>query len=152
LENRFLRLFSYAWDTDIAAARVFETDDITALFQLPLSSWAFEELLELQILLQQNPPNDHEDIWVYCSGERYTAASFYQHIHAHLVVPPVYKLLWNSSCIMKTKTFAWLLLSDRLNTQDLLQRRHWTITSDTHCVLCPLRCHEDRIHLFFECN
>jgi hypothetical protein len=54
--------------------------------------------------------------------------------------------------MMKTKVFAWLLLVDRLNTRDLLQRRNWKVTDDTHCVICPGRIYEDRIHLFFECN
>jgi hypothetical protein len=53
---------------------------------------------------------------------------------------------------MSHKTFAWLLLVDHLNTRDLLHRRHWNTTEDKHCVLCPLRAHEDRIHLFFQCN
>jgi hypothetical protein len=53
---------------------------------------------------------------------------------------------------MKHKVFAWLLLSDRLNTRDLLKRRHWKVTEDEHCVLCPGRIFEDRIHLFFECT
>jgi hypothetical protein len=39
-----------------------------------------------------------------------------------------------------------------LNTRDLLQRRHWRVTEDYHCGLRPLRAHDDRIHLFFECN
>jgi hypothetical protein len=53
---------------------------------------------------------------------------------------------------MKIKVFAWLLLSDRLNTRDLLKRRHWRVTDDVHCELCPGRNYEDRTHLFFECN
>jgi hypothetical protein len=48
--------------------------------------------------------------------------------------------------------FAWLLLRDRHNTKDLIHRRHWNVTDENHCVLCTLRAHEDRIHLFFECN
>ena len=47
--------------------------------------------------------------------------------------------------------FAWLMLSDRLNTRDMLQRRHWNVTEEFHCVLCPTRAHEDRDHLFFTC-
>jgi hypothetical protein len=34
----------------------------------------------------------------------------------------------------------------------MLQRRHWNVTDATHCVLCPGRVHEDRVHLFFECK
>jgi hypothetical protein len=48
--------------------------------------------------------------------------------------------------------FAWLLLRDRLNTRDLLQRRHWKVTDDTHCELCPARIYEDRVNLSFDCN
>ena len=91
-------------------------------------------------------------MWTYRWGDTYTSAQFYKLIHLHIKVADVYKWLWKSSCIMKTKMFAWLLLSDRLNTRDLLQRRHWKVTDDTHCVLCPTRSYEDRSHLFFECN
>jgi hypothetical protein len=52
----------------------------------------------------------------------------------------------------RVKFFAWLLLVDHLNTRDLLVRRHWNVTRDKHCVLCPTRTYEDRFHLFFECN
>ena len=48
--------------------------------------------------------------------------------------------------------FVWLLLVDRLNTRNLLQRRHWNVTDDTHCELCVTRAYEDRFHLFFTCN
>jgi hypothetical protein len=58
---------------------------------------------------------------------------------------------WKSCCIMRIKVFGWLVLRDRINTRDMLQRRHWKVTEDTHCELCASRCYEDRIHLFFEC-
>jgi hypothetical protein len=96
--------------------------------------------------------SDHNDKWTYCWGGNYAASKFYMHIHAHIQVPKVYHWLWKSCCIMKTKTFAWLLLSDRINTRDMLLRRHWRVTEDNHCELCPIRSYEDRIHLFFECN
>ena len=51
----------------------------------------------------------------------------------------------------RSKFFGWLLLMDRLNTRDMMQRRHWNIQDDT-CVLCQSSLHEDRVHLFFSCN
>jgi hypothetical protein len=54
--------------------------------------------------------------------------------------------------MMRTKFFASLLINDRVNTRDMLMRRHWNVTKDTHCVLCPTRAYEDRLHLFFTCN
>ena len=54
---------------------------------------------------------------------------------------------------MKIKVFAWLMLNDRLNTRDLLVRRHWrSPQEDNTCPLCPAQAHEDRMHLFFTCQ
>ena len=53
---------------------------------------------------------------------------------------------------MRIKMFAWLMLNDRLNTKDMIKRRHWNVTNEYHCVLCPRSNHEDRDHLFFSCN
>ena len=99
-----------------------------------------------------HPLSLDQDNWSYRWGDKYTSAQFYKLIHAHIQVPPVFKSIWKSCCTMKIKMFAWLLLRDRLNTRDMLQRRHWRVTDETHCELCPLRVHEDRIHLFFDCN
>jgi hypothetical protein len=40
---------------NMSAAHVYEVDDITSLFYLPLSRAAYDELSELQILMQLNP-------------------------------------------------------------------------------------------------
>jgi hypothetical protein len=152
LKERFPRLFSYVLDENLSAAKVYAIEDITDLFYLPLSPLAFQELEELQNLMHDNPVSDQLDVWSFVWGQKYTAAQFYRHIHRHIKVPGIYKWLWKSCCMMRSKMFAWLLLSDRLNTRDLLQRRHWHVTDDTHCVLCPGRFYEDRAHLFFECN
>jgi hypothetical protein len=53
---------------------------------------------------------------------------------------------------MNSRTFTWLLLQDRLNTCDMLQIRQWKVTENTLCIMCPLKAHEDRIHLISECN
>jgi hypothetical protein len=34
----------------------------------------------------------------------------------------------------------------------LIQRRHWNVTNVYTCVLCPGGHHEDRDHLFFNCQ
>jgi hypothetical protein len=65
-ESRYPRFFSYALDIEISVVQAFATNNSTSLFQLPLSLWAFDELVELQNLLQANPANDQDDAWVYC--------------------------------------------------------------------------------------
>jgi hypothetical protein len=152
IKDRFPRLFSYVLNNQTSAAEVFCVDDITTQFYLPLSVIAYRELQSLEDLMQFNKPNEQNDVWSYSWGEKYTSAKFYDRIYEHIKVPSVYKWLWKSACTMKIKVFAWLLLSDRLNTRDLLKRRHWRVTDDVHCELCPGRNYEDRTHLFFECN
>ena len=44
-----------------------------------------------------------------------------------------------------------IICMDRLNTRDMLQRRHWHVDNDT-CVLCPFLLRENRSHLSFECT
>jgi hypothetical protein len=152
LKERFPRLFSYVLDQDLSTRQAYLMEDMMDLFYLPLSNQAFGEFNELQALMQANPLSDQMDVWSYSWGSKYTSAQFYAYIHKHIQVPGVYKWIWKSCCIMRTKVFAWLVLRDRLNTRDLLQRRHWHVTDDTHCELCAARSYEDRVHLFFDCN
>ena len=41
---------------------------------------------------------------------------------------------------------------DRVNTKDMIQRRHWKINDGPSCVLCATGVLEDRNHLFCQCN
>jgi predicted transposase YbfD/YdcC len=138
-------------DENLSVAQFVSTEDRSTLLHLPLSMAAYEEFSQLEVLLSEFSITDRADEWVYCWGGKYTTAKFYNHIHAHISVPKVYHWLWKSSCVMTTKMFAWLILKDRLNTRDLLQRRHWKVTEEVHCVLCSIHAYEDRVHLFFEC-
>ena len=53
---------------------------------------------------------------------------------------------------MQQKVFLWLLLADRLNTRNMLRRRHFRIHNDNYaCLLCNQPPEEDVAHLFFAC-
>jgi hypothetical protein len=49
---RFRRLFSYVLDEHISASKVFTMDDLSSLFHLPLSRAVYDELHQLQVILQ----------------------------------------------------------------------------------------------------
>ena len=68
---------------------------------------------------------------------------YYDSCFSHLVVDPIFKWIWKCACTLKFKVFGWLLLMDRLNTRDMMQRPHWIIQDDT-CAICNLAQHEDR--------
>ena len=56
---------------------------------------------------------------------------------------------WKSRCMPKLKVFCWLLVNNRLNTKDLMLRKHWQVEDGPHCVLCNQNILEDVDHLFF---
>jgi hypothetical protein len=87
---RFLKLFSFVLNDKMAALQVYGAEDLVDLFYRPLSIQAFQELQSLQSLMQDNQLSVTKDEWHYCWGESYSAKQFYDHIHAHLVVPKVY--------------------------------------------------------------
>ena len=73
-------------------------------------------------------------------------------MHSNMSFNPLLLWIWRSSCTMKIKVFAWMLIMDRLNTKDMVERRHWHMDDGVFCLLCSLRTRETRNHLFFECN
>jgi hypothetical protein len=90
-KERFPRLPSFVLDGNMSAAEVYSHEDIADILYLPLSRQAFQELGSLQVILQENPLTSQNDSWKYCWGEKYAAAKFYGHIHAHIQVPSVYQ-------------------------------------------------------------
>lgn len=57
-----------------------------------------------------------------------------------------------NKCTLKLKVFLWLLLMDRLNSKDLLQRKHFNTQGNDRCVTCNSLTTEDSFHLFFTCS
>ena len=53
---------------------------------------------------------------------------------------------------MKIKVFGWLLMSDRLNSRNMLKWRHYNIGDDYTCLLCDSKLEETVEHLFFQCS
>jgi len=60
--------------------------------------------------------------------------------------------LWKAKCPIKFKMFGWLLMVDRLNTRNMLKRRHFAVAGGNYtCMLCQNPPEETVEHLFFEC-
>ena len=77
---------------------------------------------------------------------------FYCHTFVSEAFNPLLCWIWKSSCTLKIKVFAWMLIMDRLNTKDMVDRRHWHMNDGVYCKLCPVQTRETRDHLFFNCN
>lgn len=84
-------------------------------------------------------------------GPKYSSKKFYAHVCSLVEAHSIYKLVWRSCCTPQIKFFAWLGLVDRLNTKDMLRRRHLNVQDDTLCVMWNNGVDEDIEHLFFSC-
>ena len=153
LQSQFPRLYSFALDKNLSVQEVIECQDRAELFFLPLSTQAYQEFQSLQVLLGSVLLNPLEkDQWcTIWAGGTYTAGRFYHHSFRHIQASKIYACIWKCKVVLRVKVFAWLLVSDRLNTRDMLQRRHWNVTDIFHCPLCTSGLTEDWKHLFFTC-
>src|SRR4051812_40426784 len=82
-------------------------------------------------------------------GSNFSTKKVYEHIIRAPDDPTPFKWIWKTPCLPKHSFFFWLLLQDKLNTRDLLQRKNFHLEEYT-CVLCEENIRETVDHLFFE--
>ena len=156
LENSssYPRAYSYAQKEDISVQEFLTTTDLAALFHLPLSPQALNEIRALQqaslhVSLDGNAAGDS---WIFQWGSKsYAASKYYKFCHRNITPHDAFLWLWKSKSTPKLKFFCWLLLADRLNTRNMLRRRHFNIGNNYSCLLCNSAPEETVEHLFFHC-
>jgi Fe-S cluster biosynthesis and repair protein YggX len=121
-------------------------------FHLPLSVEAFQEWQEMTQLISEVHLSEQQfDQRTFVWGAKYTPSKFYKFLFARLPQDAALNAIWKSRAMPKLKVFTWLLFQDRLNTRDLMQRKHWFIDSGYNCVMCSQNMLETSQHLFFQC-
>lgn len=151
--DKFPRLFSYALDEDLSVSVLASAEDLSAYFALPMSVEAYQEFQTVsQILASTQLVENAADQRIFVWGNNYTPSSFYKFISAHLPRDPALNAIRKSKSMPKLKVFCWLLFIDRLNTRDLMLRKHWHLETGPECVLCQSATIESRDHLFFDCD
>lgn len=118
------RAFSYAKLEDISVRDFLGCTELNETFHLPLSMQAHAEVRHIQEITTHVGNDDSDncsDIWTYAWGSGiYTAKSYYQFYFRDAKAHKTFKWLWKSSATMKIKVLGWLLLSDHLNTRNML--------------------------------
>jgi hypothetical protein len=154
LSNIFPILFSFAIDTHLSVKDVLNGEDRSQLFALPLSVHAFEEFQSLQAQLDsfRLQPSEHDEWKTIWNDGAYSSSRYYKHCFKDQKASLVFSWIWKSKVMLRIRVFAWLMVSDRLNTRDMIRRRHWNVTDVFHYVLCPTHTTEDWQHLFFKCS
>lgn len=151
LKESIPELFSYAKDKLITVKGAMSQGDFTNLFQLPLSQIAFEQMQNVQQLVETFPQSEENDKWSYSWGSGiFHSSMVYRVLVGHSVIHPTYKWLWKSNCQPKHKVFFWLLIKDRLSTRNILKRRNMQLGTYS-CALCNSLTEETVEHLFADC-
>jgi hypothetical protein len=154
LKSELPRIYSYARNRKISVALFCSTSDVHQHFHTPISSQAAQELITLhQIVSQAQVNNQGRDKWTYIWGsKRYTPSKFYNLNFTSIQAPQPFKWIWRTKVSKKIKIFIWLLFRDRINSRNLLKRKHFKIEGDDYnCVLCNLNIEELSYHLIFQC-
>ena len=148
------RAYSFAKKEDISVQELLSSGDLATLFHLPLSPQAMDELRDLQLAtrhISMTNTTDGDD-WTFAWGSKvYASSKYYRFCFRNIIPHEDFLWLWKSKSTPKLKFFCWLLLSDRLNTRNMLRRRHYNIGNDFSCMLCSPAPEETLEHLFFRC-
>lgn len=152
--NSHQHLFTFAHNEDVSLADFHQDPRPEAHFALPLSMEARTELDNLMAVINSLQLNHMEtDEWILCWGDTvYTPKKFYRFSFRNCQAPEYITTIWKTKCIQRHKVFAWLMFMDRINTRDMLLRRHFQIGDDHACMLCNTQALETYKHLFFECD
>lgn len=144
-------LFSFAKNQQLSILDLWQTDDLTEHFHLPLSEEAYEQFQELEQFLQDLTITTEYDQWQLPVGANcYKVSTVYKLLSPAPDILPALRWLWKTCCQLKHKIFYWLLINNRLNTRAVLQRKNFFIENYT-CVMCNMQVLETRDHLFFYC-
>jgi hypothetical protein len=150
LQDKFSCLYSYAKEEDISVADIYNSSNVSQIFHLPLSPEAFNQYQEIQVIIRNlNITQQDNDIWTFKWGDKYSSRKYYKFVHRLIDPPTPFIWIWKSKLWPKLKVFVWLLLSDRLNTRNMLKRRHLNIGNNFSCALCNMGEEETLEHLFF---
>jgi hypothetical protein len=160
LAIRYPMIYSIAIDTDVSLQTILACQDLGQLgehFATPISVRALDELTDieanLQMLKSDATRRSISDRWAFfLQNGVYSSMAFYKYAFSGLQVSVIFKKLWKSRCLNKQKVFAWLILVDRINTRDMMNRRHWVVTSGLDCAICGRSERETKEHLFFNCG
>lgn len=149
--SMFPELHSFAIREDITVRQACHLEELEALFHRPLSLEAFAQFQQLQALILSTHLSASKDVWSYSwASKNFLPSLMYKSLKFEPPAHPLFKMLWKCAVILRYKVFFWLLLHDRLNTRDLLQRKSFWLSSYS-CAICASGCVESAMHLFWDC-
>lgn len=152
LSEQYPQAFSYTKLSDVSVMYFLKIDELQTGFHVPLSAQALHEVREMQAeTMRASSTQNTKDQWECIWGQKFSSARFYQFYFRDVEADEAFSWIWKSTCTMKLKVFTWLLLADRVNTKNMLKRKHYNVTDGPECVPYNLKTEETVEHLFFAC-
>lgn len=90
-----------------------------------------------------------EMLWNWTTSQSYSASSVYRTIVGGRIASNC-MIVWKLPIPPKVRVFAYLLLNERILTQEMMQRRNMGV--DGGCCMCQNSASETALHLLFLCN
>jgi hypothetical protein len=124
MHQKFPHLVTFTKKTNISVHEFVQTEYLEDLFNLPLSTMAYNEFLELEVLCETTRSLNQDgskDSWFYIwNSDEFSSKKAYKALIGLQPSAPHFSWVWSSSCQAKHKFFFWFLLLDRLNTRNML--------------------------------
>lgn len=153
LEDIFPNIAHFARNPEILVKEVSEATCLANLFVIPITQAAAQELDDLREIVQDFNLVDGIDQRIfYWGNDKYLAAKLYKMAFLSMPAPASFRIIWKSKVTPRVKFFAWLILLDRLNTKNMLSRRHFNVQPNCLCGMCKENEEETIEHLFFNCE
>lgn len=92
-EEQFPQAHSFAKNKAISVRKASDENIFTNLFSLPLSQVAFEQAMDIQQILENNPLDDlSNDVWTYSGGSaKFKSTVAYKHLLGHNEIDPAFR-------------------------------------------------------------
>lgn len=149
LKTKFPELSSYANNNTLALHQILGSQNLVEHFHTPMSQQAFQQFNLLQHHLQDRVGTNLNDVWLVKGTTRgYSSIKMYKHMKAPSTAHSLFRNMWKTSYRLRHKIFFWLLLHDRVNTRNLLNRKTMHL-DDCNGAICTDNTEETLVHLFW---
>ncbi|PWA63180.1 reverse transcriptase domain, Reverse transcriptase zinc-binding domain protein [Artemisia annua] len=144
---------------DIYHAGFNSTSTVKEVVHINCGMWPYEWIMKYDTLASINVPmlNDRDDKlrWKDENGNlnQFSVRSVWEAIRPRGNSVSWFHVVWFSQCIPRHAFLTWLLMGERLKTQDTLRSWDVPITVNVDDLRCPLckTVQDSHAHLFFEC-
>ena len=152
LRDKYPHLYSFAIDKTCTISQYMNQQDTTGLFHTPLSTEAYQQLQLMNSFMNEDIIHNTNDRWSMQTDKmEFSARKTYRAMFPQGTSHPIFRYIWDNCCILRYKIFIWLVIHDRINTRNLLDRKPFYVPSIA-CSLCNEISEETCLHLLWDCS